>query len=294
MEGIHFILTYKCDRACDHCFVYSASDAEGTFTLSQIRRVLDELTRIGTIEKVFFEGGEPFLFYPVMLEGIRLARDRGFKTGIVTNGYWGISVEDAQLWLEPLGQLQLSSISVSDDALHYGTNQETPARNAVAAADKLGISVSTLATEEPSVATDEQGGPTVAGGVMFRGRAAEKLTEGLPTGPCHEFDECTPEDLRNPSRVHLDAFGNVLICQGISMGNMWQTPLSEIISSYDPDSHPICGPLVRGGPAALVREYNVEHDAEYVSACHCCYMVRRALLGRFPCQLAPRQVYGLD
>ena len=125
-------------------------------------------------------------------------------------------------------------------------------------------------------------------------RAAEKLISGLPTRPSSSFIECTQEELVEPRRVHIDAFGHVHVCQGVSMGNMWKTPLSELVSSYDAAAHPICGPLIRGGPAELARSYNVELDAECVDECHYCYLVRRALIDRFPEQLAPRQVYGFE
>ena len=55
-----------------------------------------------------------------------------------------------------------------------------------------------------------------------------------------------------------------------------------------------CGPLSRGGPVALAKEYGVELDAEFVDECHYCTLVRRALIDRFPQYLAPRQVYGLE
>ena len=128
---------------------------------------------------------------------------------------------------------------------------------------------------------------------MFRGRAAEKLAEGMPTKPWTSFAACTSEDLRNPARVHVDAYGNVHLCQGLLMGNMWKTPLSELVAGYDPDAHPVVGPLLAGGPTRLAEAASVEHEAEYISACHLCYSVRKALLGRFPCELGPRQVYGL-
>ncbi|KKL86357.1 hypothetical protein LCGC14_1945520, partial [marine sediment metagenome] len=127
-----------------------------------------------------------------------------------------------------------------------------------------------------------------------RGRAIEKLTEGLPRSSWENFTECPFEDLRNPKRVHTDSFGNVHICQGLSMGNMWQTPLSKLVSSYAVDSHPICGPLAEGGPVLLAEEHKVEHQSEYVDACHFCYLLRLTLLTRFPEYLAPRQVYGLE
>jgi hypothetical protein len=138
-----------------------------------------------------------------------------------------------------------------------------------------------------------KGKPVIGGGVMFRGRAVEKLIEDLPRRPWEEFTECPYEDLKNPERVHLDAYGYIHLCQGLSMGNMWDAPLSKIVKHYSADSHPICGPLVNGGPARLVKEYDVQHEDGYVDACHMCYLVRLALLDKFPQYLAPRLVYGL-
>jgi hypothetical protein len=66
------------------------------------------------------------------------------------------------------------------------------------------------------------------------------------------------------------------------MGNMWQRPLSALSKEYEADSHPICGPLVKGAPALLAQEYDVNPEADYVDECHFCYPVRRALVERFP------------
>ena len=119
LKGIHFLLTYMCNLECDHCFVYCSPNARGTFTLSQMRHALDEAVKIGTIEWVYFEGGEPFLFYPLMIEGIKLARSKGFKVGVVTNGYFATCEENAELWLDPLCELGIADLSISDDSLHH-------------------------------------------------------------------------------------------------------------------------------------------------------------------------------
>jgi hypothetical protein len=299
LTGIHFLLSYKCDSECDHCFVYSSPRAKGTFTLNQMKKAFNELDKIETIEWVYFEGGEPFLFYPLMYEGIRVAHDMGFRTGIVTNAYWATSEEDAELWLKPLHDLGVSAISISDDAFHYEGKEASPAKHALKATRKLGMSCGSICIGRPTIeeGIDKEhakGKPVIGGGAMFRGRAVEKLVEGLPRRPWEEFTECPYEDLRNPKRVHLDAYGNIHLCQGLSMGNMWDAPLSRMVRQYDADSHPICGPLVNGGPALLVKEYDVQHEDEYVDACHMCYLVRLALLDRFPQYLAPRLVYGLS
>ena len=293
MKGVHLLLTYTCNRACDHCFVYGGPEARGAFTLQQVSDVLDQLPAVGTIETVCFEGGEPFLFYPIMLEGIRLARGMGFNAGVVTNAYWALSEQDAEVWLKPLRESGLAAVSISDDSLHYGDERDLRARNVQSAAAGLGMTVSVLRTERPSVTVNERGEQVIAGGVMFRGRAAEKLVAGLPTQPSEAFTKCPFEDLRNPGRVHVDAYGNVHLCQGLLMGNVWDRPMAELVKGYGPDTHPLVGPLLRGGPAALAEQYGAAPGAECVSACHLCYLVRRALLDRFPQFLAPRQVYGL-
>jgi MoaA/NifB/PqqE/SkfB family radical SAM enzyme len=296
LTGIHFLLTYSCNFECDHCFLYCGPNSEGTFTLNELRRVHEEMDKIGTIKMVYYEGGEPFLFYPLMLEGIKMSSKRGFNTGVVTNSYWSTSDEDAELWLKPLLDLGVSDVSISNDAFHHGENEENPATRALAALNRLRMSGGDICIEKPTIDVDktqEKGEPVIGGGAMFRGRAVEKLVvEELPTKHWEEFTECPHEDLEKPGRVHLDPFGNVHLCQGLSMGNIWKTPLSKLVKSYEARNHPICDPLVKGGPALLAKTYNVDHEENFVDACHFCYKVRLALLDQFPEHLTPKQVYG--
>jgi hypothetical protein len=299
LTGIHLLLTYVCNFECDHCFLYCGPHAEGTFTLQQLRAVLDDAREIGTVNTIYFEGGEPFLYYPLLAQGIRMARERGFEAGIVTNCYWATTEDDAKLWLEPLASLGIADLSVSDDVFHHGPDDDNPAKRATRVARGMGIPVDSISIDEPTVemGTDraqERGQPVVGGGAMFRGRAADKLVEGLPTRPWGELTACPYEDLREPGRVHLDPFGHTHVCQGLSIGNVWESPLSALAAHYEPESHPICGPLLEGGPALLAERYGVEPEEGYVDECHLCYRTRLALLNRFPQYLAPRQVYGLD
>lgn len=280
LTGIHFLLTYSCTNECDHCFLYCSPASRGTFTRAQLGRAFDEIERIGTIETVYFEGGEAFLYYPLLLEGLRMAARRGLRSGIVTNAYWATSLEDAEMWLEPIRQIGIADLSISDDAFHRSEEEGSPPKLALAAARKLGMPCDSICIQP--------------GKVLFKGRAAAKLTQGLPRRRCEELTSCPHEDLEAPSRVHLDCFGNVHVCQGLSMGNMWETPLEELVRDYDPRRHPVIGPLVAGGPAALAREHGLKTPDEFVDECHYCYDVRRTLLGRLSGCLGPRQVYGLE
>jgi hypothetical protein len=299
LKQIHFLLTYTCNYQCDHCFLYSGPEAQGTFTINQLNEVFNEIPKIDTIDTVYFEGGEAFLYYPLLLEGVKIAREMGLKVGIVTNSYWANSVEDAELWLKPLDELGVFDISLSDDAFHFNGAGESPAQIAMIAAKNLGMPVGTICIKEPTVISDkgrghEKGESIIGGDVVFRGRAVEKLTAGLPQKRYHELTQCPYEDLENPKRVHVDSYGNVHLCQGLSMGNMWETPLSTLVKSYNGSSHPISGPLIRGGPALLAKEYRMKHEIEYVDECHFCYSIRSVLRAQLPQYLTPGHVYGVE
>ncbi len=128
---------------------------------------------------------------------------------------------------------------------------------------------------------------------MFRGRAADALAPTHLSVPWESLKECSHEDLRDPGRVHVDPLGNLHICQGVTIGNVFERPLKEICDSYDADKHPICSLLLEGGPAALVSEYGLEHRELYADACHLCYEARLALRSRLPEVLRPDQMYGV-
>jgi MoaA/NifB/PqqE/SkfB family radical SAM enzyme len=297
LTGIHILLTLKCTNECDHCFLHCSPRCEITFTIGQLRTLIDQIEQLGTVTTVYFEGGEPFLFYPLLLEGLRMVRAAGFDAGIVTNGYWATSVEDGLHWLRPIRDLGVVDFSVSDDEFHRLDKNDRRAEFARQADQQLGISTGTICIEPPSVSRqafeDHRGKPVIGGGVLFKGRAAEKLTAGLPLRDSKELTTCPHEDLVSPERVHVDAHGNVHLCQGLIMGNIWETPLAELIRSYEAQKHPIVGPLVRGGPIGLANEQKLAVSDGYVDECHLCYTVRKALLPRFPQYLTPKEAYGL-
>lgn len=298
LTGVHFLLTYQCNFQCDHCFLYCSPSSKGTFTIGQVVQVLDEARQMGSVEWIFYEGGEPFLFFPLLIESIKQARKRGFKVGVVTNAYGATSEADAELWFKPLAHAGVSYLSISNDTFHYGEDEHNPAVTALSVAKRLGMATDAICIEPPKVVSSspgkkEKGDPVVGGGAKFRGRAVEKLAQDLPLQPWTDFIACPYEDLEFPSRVHVDPYGHVHICQGISMGNMWETPLSKMVNKYRPEQHPICGPLIHGGPAQLARAMGIAPDPGYVDACHLCFLVRKASIDRFPDYLAPRQVYGL-
>ncbi len=297
LSGLHLLLTYQCTLECEHCFVWGSPRQCGTMGLSDIRRILEQARELGSVEWIYFEGGEPFLYYPVMVKGIEEAVKSGFKAGIVTNSYWATSPEDALEWLKPLAGL-VQDLSVSSDLFHWDEKQSQLSRNAAEAAGKLAIPLGLISIARP----EEQGACSAVGqlpsgeaGLMYRGRAAQKLAGQALRYAGEDLAECPYENLRDPGRVHIDSAGFVHVCQGISIGNVLSSALVEICARYDPDAHPIVGPLLEGGPAELVRAYGLSYPTTlWADACHLCYEARLALRAKFPEILAPDQMYGTN
>jgi len=291
LSGLHILLTYQCTYECDHCFVWGSPRQKGVFSLTQIEQVLDQTQKIDSINTIYFEGGEPFLYYPILVKAVLSAKRLGFQVGIVSNAYWAVSKNDASAWLQPFVG-HLDDLSISSDLFHASKMFSDLAHNAQYAAADLGISTGTIHIANPAYPVDCQN-DTGSSEVMYRGRAAENLTQFSSLTCWEELNNCPYEDLIEPGRLHLDPLGYLHICQGISIGNVFDNSISEICGQYNPDQNPVINALVNGGPAELVRRYSIPHDRRYADACHLCYLSRLFLRNRFPDILTPDQMYGI-
>lgn len=294
IEGLHLLLTYKCDQECEHCFVWSSPRSSGTMSLGQVKSLVDQAAEVPSIKTIYFEGGEPFLFYPILISGIEYAQSRGFDMGVVTDAYWASNEENAALWLEPLLDKGIVDFSISTDEFH-GTEEAQNARRAAQTAKKAGLPVSWLRVRGMDTYTKGADGSEDEWELYFRGRAAEKLGKKANKRPWNELTHC-PEDPPKIRRLHVDAYGNLLFCQGISIGNVWAQPLAEILDDFVPEKHPIIGPLIVGGPVELSRSCGVKSADEYPDACQFCYAIRVEMISRrlFRGVLRPLQCYGME
>jgi MoaA/NifB/PqqE/SkfB family radical SAM enzyme len=299
LEGLHILMTYQCTCECEHCFVWGSPFQTGTLTLEQTEQILAQAKEAG-VTSIYFEGGEPFLYYAILVQAVRRAAGMGFSVGIVTNAYWANSVADAEEWLRPFVG-RLADFTVSSDLFHCSEPMGERPQNALAAAKWLNIPTGMISIAQPDAKArqthgqieDKRSSPADEGAVMYRGRAVEMLLDKATAHPWEGFDSCPHEDLREPGRIHLDPLGNLHICQGVVIGNVFEKPLKQICDEYNAETHPICGPLLEGGPAALVTEYNLPHSSSYADSCHLCYETRLTLRARFPQYLRPDQMYGV-
>lgn len=295
LSELHLLLTYQCNLECDHCFAWGSPKQNGTMTLKNLREVLRQAKSLDTLQWIYVEGGEPFLYYPILLEAVKMSAALNFRVGIVSNGYWATALEDAEEWMRPFAGL-IQDFSMSSDLYHWTEKLSQQAIHAKGAAELLDLPLSILTISQPEETCPE----TTVGklklgesAVMYRGRATETLAPRAAQHCWESFTKCPYEDLQNPERVHLDPLGSLQICQGISLGNVFAASLVEICEAYNPINHPIIGPLLEGGPVELVRRYKLSHEEHYADACHLCYKARQSLRPEFPDILMPDQMYGV-
>ncbi|MFV1859257.1 MAG: radical SAM protein, partial [Anaerolineales bacterium] len=268
LSGLHLLLTYECNLECDHCFVWGSPWQSGTMTLARIRKILKQTIELETLEWIYFEGGEPFLYYPILMKAVQEASEMGLRVGIVSNGYWATGKADALEWLSPFAGL-IQDLSISSDLYHWDEKLGRQAKIASEAAKQLNIPVGLISIAQPEAAdTSVAKGqlPIGESAVMYRGRAAQELAGRAAQHAWEEITECPYEDLREPDRIHVDPFGNLHICQGVVIGNLFKQSLAAVCSSYDPEAHAITGPLLVGGPRELILRYDLPHEAEYADA----------------------------
>ena len=287
-EGIHFLLTYRCTYACDHCFLWGSPEQEGTMTCAQVTSVIDQAAAHGSVSMVYFEGGEPTLVYPVMLAAARHARENGLDFGVVTNCHFAESPEDAALWFAPLKELGIADLSLSSYAYFLAGEQERLLRNAVVAARDLELPLAVLEVGADADLSDIGVPSEGCSAVMYKGRAAVELAPDQADAehggqPPAALTECPYEDFAAPERGHVGCDGEFQLCQGISAGNVWKRGLADVFNSCEPAAMPVVGDILRGGPYELARAHGVQPARErYADACHLCYETRLRLRDALP------------
>ncbi|MFO8060949.1 MAG: radical SAM protein, partial [Bacillota bacterium] len=114
--ALHLLITYQCTSECPHCFVWGGPVGP-TMTAQQISEYIEEAIAAG-VEKIAFEGGEPFLYHPNLVHGVRTAQSAGLQVTVVTNGFWALSADDARRWLAPMTELGPLGMAISTDEYH--------------------------------------------------------------------------------------------------------------------------------------------------------------------------------
>jgi len=234
LSGVHFLITYGCSAECDHCFIWGAPGRRSAMAPKQIDDFLGQVASLETVTGVCGEGGESFTEYSLLLQFLRRATALGLAAGALTNASWATSRAKAEEGIAELMAAGLTNLGVSTDQYHQRSVPVERVDVLLAVCQEAGLAAARMETPPD--------------GVMYRGRAAERLAPSRPTRPSEELASCPHERLGAPSRVHLDCYGFLHLCQGLTLGRL---PIADAVGGYDPESHPIVRLLLNGGPQGV-------------------------------------------
>ena len=280
---------------------------------------LSSLAKMQPLQSITIHGGEPFLYFPNYCVEQILQKATSLdvpRRGIITNGFWAIDNETARRKLMKLKSCGLTSITFSVDAFHQEFIPLNSVQIGIKEACALGFTkVDVLSHYVDSVKADNIYNQTtnqllakiedIKGVVIDRfktslyGRAADNLVEFAaksplpPSGPCR-LPYWLGDEIHDPKAIEIDFLGNVTLCPGICIGNLKTRSLTDVLSNYSPETHPILNILAREGPIGLVRmaaDFGIDCDQQFVDECHLCYEMRQQLHRLFPAYLAPVSCY---
>jgi hypothetical protein len=277
LTRLHLLLTYQCVFECGHCFVWGSPKRGGVFHLERLDAVLDQAVEMGTVSELCYEGGETFVYYPILIAAVRHATARRLVTSVVTNGYWANSAEQARIWLGRLVDAGLDRIYFLANTRSGGV-RDMAAHPGVVAAEQLGLATSVIAGGMQAH-VDAVPGAITGWSPFWRHEQHEPETPA-PLLPWGTFTACPLEKLTSPDHAYVDPYGDLHLCHGLVIGNLFESSLASLVSRYDPEDHPISGLLLEGGPARLVTRYGLEPESRYEHACQLCRHCQALLFTR--------------
>lgn len=115
-NGICLVLTDRCNAECEICCFSCSPFNKNVMTEELMIETIRQAAELGGVQQIGFSGGEPFLCYDLLKKGLEYAKEKGFSTSIVTNGFWG-SWSDETLQ-EKIAPLPIDLITFSHDAYH--------------------------------------------------------------------------------------------------------------------------------------------------------------------------------
>ncbi|MFW9878816.1 MAG: radical SAM protein [Candidatus Thorarchaeota archaeon] len=306
-------MSYKCTNECKHCALYGSPNQNNCLIeLEDVKKYLKNITSNYLINEIGFFGGEPLLHFNLLVNLIEEVKRYDIpKIGLPTNGYWGKDEKIAKKYALRLREAGLNQIGFSVDAFHQEFISLDTVRVAIKAAYEAGIEwiglvAQNLGSKDEKNVFNEQTKKitdalskefefcqVINSELLVMGRAASQLINyysltTIPSDKCHIFK--VPMFMIDPNGWVFHQS-----CQGITIGNAKEKPLSEIINEFNYRRHPIISKVVsKGGPQNLL-EIAIEKGYEplngYADKCHLCFSVRNFLRPFYPNILEPPHLY---
>ena len=308
-QDLGIILTYRCHSGCKHCLYNCGPRWENvSMTSGDLRAALEMVAVWPQRPRVHLTGGEPFLQFPLLLEGAAMAAELGIYSYVETSASWCTDEDEAVESFVALHDAGLQAVLISCSPFH--AERIPPLRTLMAAraalevfgphrvmvyqtdflevVQRFGIERATPLTRYEEMLGDDGAFRLLwqGYGLISGGRSGYALGHLVPRRPVEAFaqEDCAGTLLYAP-HSHFDLYGNFIpgFCGGLVVGE-WQD-LPQLLANVQAGRYPpLIEILVDRGPYGLcqlaVEQFGyVGLEEGYAGKCHLCVDVRRHLSG---------------
>lgn len=251
---ITLVLTFKCTAQCSNCCFGCNPNMDRVMSNSEMEKYISSCMKAfpKSIKVLVITGGECMIYPEKVKYAIKLAKQFGLTTRIVTNGFWASSYNKAKTILEDLKAHDLNEINFSTGDDHSKWVPLKNFRNAAVAAARLGY------MPLINIEAHDESSPAI---LQFFGKDSVfmKLVEdkkiSMNRGAWMRFDEestichnnCIPTTRFDPcsnlfSMIPINPYGEVFACCGLPcehipylrLGHFDSEPIkSKYLSSFD-------------------------------------------------------------
>lgn len=307
-------MTYLCNLVCRHCSVCCGPKAEvmtdflsqigyepeedepavPTLEEDRILNFIEQASDYASLRALAFTGGEPTLFYATLLKAVRLGKNKGLWTGMVTNASWAKSKERAEKRCGELRAAGLDQICFSCGDFHGEFVPVETLRNCYAAALEAGLEITfNLILQANSVATEaylrrhlEIPDDGAGGRVTFRptnvvpsGRGAQ-----LPESAFIYEEKDAPNSQYGPcssvgAQPHITPDGLLKACCGVPAREIGELTLGDLKrqsfrEAYEPvNENLIIQWLHYRGPHHILKKLAPDRDHRFTNVCEGCQLI---------------------
>lgn len=242
-KNLCIVLTDKCTACCQICSFRCKPENNHVMDEDLMKDIILQAHKNTNIKEICFSGGEVFLYYDLLKKGVNDAKKLGFRTSVITNGFWG-ELQKATIF-SMLSELRLDKMYINTDYYHSKFISIDIIRQAIFAVQSFEMDLEVGIGETKSGSSSAE---------YFRNLGIQKYflkfhfypfiqvgrAEEMPEEDFYRFKET--KNLRCPlnSWISIRFDGEVFPCCSpavfdttLSMGNLKEKSLVELLADED-------------------------------------------------------------
>ncbi len=137
-RNIAFGYSTTCNVKCDHCVAADDSSSNAKMDFDKAKAIIEEMACCN-VNGISFTAGEPLLFLNDICDLIRLCKNNGIYTRVVTNGFWAKTREHSDMVVSTLLLSGLSQLRISFSRWHQKNIDAGNIIKAASSCKKMGL-----------------------------------------------------------------------------------------------------------------------------------------------------------